>query len=133
MTNIACTCKNPNYNTNPGIFTTDQVFLLSITESNVYFSSDNERQCLAPPYRRAQGTSGRNSNCSWWLRSPGVRPYFVANVHTNGSIGYTGNYADDWFIAFRPALWIDCASIDKDHTLLFIGEKLYFDVIQKNV
>lgn len=35
--------KNPDYSTNPGNATQDQVFLLSITEVNKYFSSDSAR------------------------------------------------------------------------------------------
>lgn len=37
--------KNPDYSTNPGNATQDQVFLLSITEVNKHFSSDGARQC----------------------------------------------------------------------------------------
>ncbi len=41
---------NPNYSTNPGNSTTDQVFLLSITEADKYFSSDSACRCQGTPY-----------------------------------------------------------------------------------
>ena len=64
--------KNPDYSTNPGNATQDQVFLLSITEVNKYFSSDSARQCKPTDYAVANGAWESDSgNCWWWLRSPG--------------------------------------------------------------
>ena len=37
--------KNPNYRTSPGNSTTDQVFLLSITEAKKYFNNESALQC----------------------------------------------------------------------------------------
>ncbi len=68
--------KNPDYSTNPGNATQDQVFLLSITEVNKYFSSDSARQCKPTDYAVANG-AWDSGNCWWWLRSPG---YFQTNA-----------------------------------------------------
>ncbi len=101
--------KNPEYSTNPGNATQDQVFLLSITEANKYFSSDSARQCEPTDYAVANGTyvNSSNGNCWWWLRSPGYRRNDAAYVDTDGDVseyGYDVNY--DYY-AVRPALWID--------------------------
>ena len=62
--------NNPNYSTSPGNSTTDQVFLLSITEANKYFSSDSTRMCKGTAYCYAKGVyEHSNGNCSWWLRT----------------------------------------------------------------
>ena len=42
--------KNPEYSTSAGNNTQDQVFLLSITEVEKYFSSDNDRKCVPTAY-----------------------------------------------------------------------------------
>ena len=106
--------KNPNYSTNPGNATQDQVFLLSITEANKYFSSDSARQCKPTDYADAGGAfaSGFNGNCWWWLRSPGDIQYFAAYVYNVGDVREFGYYVDDDFIAVRPALWLDISKTE---------------------
>ncbi len=104
--------KNPNYSTNPGNATQDQVFLLSITEANKYFSSDSARQCKATEYAVAGGAyvNSDNGNCWWWLRSPGYDPPFAATVLKYGHVYEHGYYVDIDYYAVRPALWIDLNS-----------------------
>ena len=103
--------KNPSYSTSPGNSTTDQVFLLSITEVNKYFSSNSARQCQGTAYCYAQGAQkGDNGNCWWWLRSPGYDSYGAASVRRKGSVNDDGYGVDDISIAVRPALWIDLGS-----------------------
>ncbi len=95
------------YSTNPGNATQDQVFLLSITEANTYFSSDSARQCKPTKYAVANGVSESNSsNCRWWLRSPGYFQNLAATVSTGGDVPEGGNRVSIDFIAVRPALWI---------------------------
>ena len=106
--------KNPDYNTNPGNATQDQVFLPSITEANKYFSSNSVRKCKPTDYAVACGASvsSSNGNCWWWLRSPGYIPYTAAFVYIAGDIyegGINVNYDN---IAVRPALWIDLSAIE---------------------
>ena len=103
--------KNPDYSTNPGNATQDQVFLLSITEFNKYFSSDSARQCKPTDYAVANGAWESDSgNCWWWLRSPGLTQNGAANVNNDGDVSELGNHVDYDDRAVRPALWIDLNS-----------------------
>ena len=104
--------KNPKYSTNLGNATTDKVFLLSITEVEKYFSSDNARQCKPTKYAVANGpyVNGDNGNCVWWLRSPGGTQRSAADVGNGGSVYYGGYPVDNVNIAVRPALWINLDS-----------------------
>lgn len=104
--------KNPEYSTNPGNATQDQVFLLSITEVNKYFSSDSARQCEPTDFAVANGAyvNSNNGNRWWWLRSPGVYQISAANVRDDGDVSETGGGVGDVDGAVRPALWIDLNS-----------------------
>lgn len=104
--------KNPVYSTNPGNATQDQVFLLSITEVNKYFSSDSARQCKPTDYAVANGAWESNSgNCWWWLRSPGLDRNDAADVDRFGVVFESGSCVSSGVsIAVRPALWIDLNS-----------------------
>ena len=100
--------KNPSCRTLPGKNTTDKVFLLSITEANKYFSSNNARQCQGTAYCYAQGAyKGSNGNCWWWLRSPGYGSDYAASVNIGGSVYFSGNRVHYGGDAVRPALWIN--------------------------
>lgn len=100
--------KNPEYDTNQGNATQDQVFLLSRTEVNKYFSSDIARQCQPTDYADANGVdvNDNNGNCWWWLRSPGDAQDYAASVSIGGYV-YEYGYNVDIYIAVRPALWIE--------------------------
>ena len=104
--------KNPYYSTNPGNATQDQVFLLSITEVNKYFSSDSARQCKPTDYAVASGAyvNSYNGNCWWWLRSPGGNQNDAAGVFSDGDVNESGDFVYNDFHAVRPALWIDLNS-----------------------
>ena len=106
--------KNPEYSTNPGNATQDQLFLLSITEANKYFNSDSARKCKPTDYAVESGAYVNSSkgNCRWWLRSPGEHQYMAVDVRSDGFVykgGYDVYYDDD---AVRPALWIDLTLIE---------------------
>lgn len=94
--------KNPEYDTDPGKATQDKVFLLSIAETEKYFSSNDFRKCTFAEY--ATAGEGR---CLWWLRSPGVNWSAAAIVSLNGSIGNFGANVVSNNVAVRPAMWID--------------------------
>lgn len=102
--------KNPNYSTNPGNATQDQVFLLSITEANKYFSSDSTRRCKPTDYAVANGAY-LNSTCGWWLRSPGDDQRDAALVYNFGGVSEHGSRVDNDDTAVRPALWIDLSKL----------------------
>ena len=104
--------KNPRYITSPGKDTTDRVFLLSISEINEYFSSDEARSCVVTDYAIAQGAYAKDKTgqCWWWLRSPGNDRYLAADVNLYGSVHYDGDRVDDDKTCVRPALWISLES-----------------------
>lgn len=103
--------KNPDYSTNPGNATQDQVFLLSITEVNKYFSSGSARQCKPTDYAVAnRAWESDSGNCRWWLRSPGHGQLSVAYVSSGGDVSEHGDDVYNVDIAVRPALWIDLNS-----------------------
>ena len=104
--------KKPSWSTrSPGNSTTDQVFLLSITEVNKYFSSHSARQCQGTAYCYAQGADkAYNGNCRWWLRSPGGLSYHAADVDYDGSVYGNGHGVSYDYNAVRPALWINLGS-----------------------
>ena len=104
--------KNPDYNTNPGNATQDQVFLLSDKEANKYFSSDSARQCEPTDFAVANGAWESNGvNCLWWLRSPGGSQNCAACVYIDGAIREYGNTVSLGNDAVRPALWIDLSNL----------------------
>ena len=103
--------KNPEFSTNPGNATQDQVFLLSITEANKYFSSNSARQCRATDYVVAKDAwVDDNGNCWWWLRSSGIFQNYAANVNCDGDVRESGNLVTNARNAVRPALWINLNS-----------------------
>ena len=108
--------KNPSYSTSPGNDATDKVFLLSITEVNKYFSSDEARKCTPTDYANAQGvwmsrsdSTGGRAAC-WWLRSPGSLSDHAAVVHGSGSVNISGRAVFNVLGGVRPAMWIDLGS-----------------------
>lgn len=104
--------KNPDYSTNPGNTTQDQVFLLSITEVYKYFSFDSARQCKPTEYAVARGASVNIfiGNYWWWLRSPGDSQGYAALVGSDGYVREHGDVVYRDSNAVRPALWIDLNS-----------------------
>ncbi len=111
ITSTVTADSNPSYSTSPGNNTSDKVFLLSITEVNKYFSSNDARSCGATAYAKAQGanTNTSNGNCWWWLRSPGRNSRSAASVSNDGSVDNYGYFSHDDG-AVRPALWINLGS-----------------------
>ena len=99
--------KNPEYNTNPGNATQDQVFLLSIPEVNKYF--DSARSCKSTAYATAASLAADAPNYGWWwLRSPGFydRIAVIENFHNVDEYGCDPDSSG----AVRPAMWIDLNS-----------------------
>ena len=107
--------KNPRYSTDPGNYTTDKVFLLSINEAEKYFNSDEARKCAPTAYAKAQGawlsddtykTQSGAATCWWWLRSPGRSQKYAAIVSIGGWVYYRGYGVNYDNVSVRPALWI---------------------------
>ena len=100
--------KNPEFSTNPGNATQDQVFLPSMTEANKYFSSDSARQCKPTDFAVAKHACRSDSgNCRWLLRSPGDTQDIAAYVNCDGDVREFGDRVINSRNAVRPALWIN--------------------------
>ena len=98
--------SNPGWNTDGGATTYDRVFLLSYMEADIYFYSNEARQCEPTVYAVVQGSyTNMEGCCCWWLRSPGGARHYAAVTRPDGSLGYNNKIQDD-NIAIRPALWI---------------------------
>lgn len=121
---------NPTYGTDGGEDTDDHVFLLSLSEAEKYFASDEERQCefSAAVNMIADQDPGIQKDVfptddpygygrRWWLRTPGMYPLAAVIIEKDGSVsrnGNTGAYASgvachQWN-GVRPAIWITLAS-----------------------
>lgn len=97
---------NPDYNTDPGNDTKDEVFLLSIEEANKYFDNDSERKCIPTSYVLANENSLKNGNNWWALRTPGQSQNHVAGVVGDGYFSKSGAWVDNSHTLVRPAIWI---------------------------
>lgn len=99
--------SNPSYSTDPGNDTDDKIFLLSVSEVEQYFSSDEERLLQATAYAKSQGANVDNKGRSWWwLRSPGGTSANAATVSTSGSASERGINVLSNISVVRPALWV---------------------------
>lgn len=118
---------NPTYGTDGGEDTDDHVFLLSLSEAEKYFASDEERQCefsaavnlivdQEPSVQKGifETEDPYGYDRRWWLRTPGMYPLTTVIIEKDGSIsrnGNTGAYASgvachQWN-GVRPAIWIE--------------------------
>ncbi len=116
---------NLKWETGGGNDTEDKVFLLSIGETERYFSSDSgvedpARRVKLTAYAKAQGghsycdaehdsfyTPEYDGNGWWWLRSPGSDGLCAAGVGETGTVWRGSNYilCDNHVV--RPALWLN--------------------------
>ena len=97
---------NPNYETDPGNDTTDKVFLLSLSEAEKYFPTDEERRCTVTDYVLTEKPFFDTDDMYgwWWLRTPGSTQKSVTKVLFNGYIYTGGSYADDDLNVVRPVI-----------------------------
>jgi len=94
---------NPEYDTGSGEIVWDKLFLLSVSEANRYFESEEERGCTAKLSIDKEKTE---ENCYWWLRTSGRHYYTAAAVKNDGSISVEGNTVSNNGTAVRPAMWV---------------------------
>lgn len=98
---------NPELGTSAGNSTKDKLFLLSISEAQIYFKSDKDRECKATEYAIKNGAYSSDNNVTcWWLRSPGVDCDMAAFVDKDGYVFVDGCDVDDNTHTVRPAMWI---------------------------
>lgn len=106
--------SNPLYGTEGGDPTEDLVFVPSIEElaAVLGFSVDADGVVREGLVARAtnqaaqQGafTLGMDGRCAWWLRNPGSRGMYAAQVKPDGSLDVTGEDVSSHAVAVRPAL-----------------------------
>ena len=91
-----------------GSSTNDQLFLLSLTEAESFFSSAEALRCTATDYAKARGCyiNSEMGTCIWWLRAPGSYSNRAAYVDFTGSISYSGDDVTSAKYAVRPLLWL---------------------------
>ena len=94
-----------DHETKAGNATQDQVFLLSVTEAERYFSSDDARRYPFTPYV-VSAKGGDIKYIASWLRTPGAGQDHVSLLDPDGSVDDYGQYVDREE-AVRPAMWID--------------------------
>ena len=86
----------------------DNVFLLSITEAEQLFESNEDRIIKATEYSIARGVDAYDDGaCWWWLRTVCEDNEYVMNVRSAGNLRYASEIAanSDGY-AIRPAIWI---------------------------
>ena len=101
--------ENPDYTTDAGKSTQDKVFLLSVSESRKYFTSDEGRVCIPTKYTLQKDIYMEENlpGCLWWLRTPGDLQHYVSIVSGRGEVQTAGvNLCFD-MCAVRPVLWLD--------------------------
>lgn len=107
---------NPEW-PNPGSGDTkDKIFLLSYAEFERYVEDSDFSICEAA-YPTKPGEDMRvelldngTEAAFWWLRSPGVNGKQAAFINFEGKC--FSNYATNWYLSARPAMWVDINRIE---------------------
>lgn len=126
ISQIVINNDNSEYGTEGGDNTQDKVYLLSIEEAeNSEYGFCPEYDCYSASrwvkptdYACLIGVnvsiqSGYEGNCKWWLRSPGKKADFAANVFDDGRITKDGFFVDLYLqsrYAVIPVMHIDFSS-----------------------
>ncbi len=99
----------PESTTEPGNDTEDRIFLLSYTEATTYFTSDEQRRCVASLYAAEDGAYVKDETgyCWWWLRTPGFYQDTGMSVGSTGAINSFGIGVDRDNGTIRPAMWVE--------------------------
>jgi hypothetical protein len=98
--------------------TTDELFLLSLDESLLFFPTNGSRvACDTTSLTCSNTQSSQQDSCAWWLRSPGVETFRASFVETVGAsfVGAVGSAGDsndvlDASGGVRPAFWLNVQS-----------------------
>ena len=97
--------------------TSDKVFLLSYQETETYLPDAQDRMCIPTEYAiacnaytKSSGTEELQTNCWWWLRSPGSSSTRASRIGTNGS--RTEDDVTQETVCIRPVLWLDLTMIN---------------------
>lgn len=108
---------NPGWR-NPGCGNTkDKIFLLSYAEFKHYVEGTDFSVCEAAYYtkpgedERVKLLDNGTEAAFWWLRSPGINGKQAAFINFEGKC--FSNYATNWYLSARPAMWVDINKIDE--------------------
>ena len=108
---------NPEWPNSGSGNTKDKIFLLSYAEFKRYVEGSDFSICEAA-YSTKPGEDMRvelldngTEAAFWWLRSPGVNGKQAAFINFEGKC--FSNYATNWYLSARPAMWVDINKIDE--------------------
>ncbi len=101
--------RNPEYATLSGEDTADYVYLLSLTEVEIYLSNTPYASCMVTPYgiQKKAYIATAQGECWWWCRTPGNDTIFASGVNPLGVVSTRGNNVNYIHAAVRPAMWIN--------------------------
>lgn len=88
-----------------GLAAEDHVYLLSVSEAELYLTAEPDRQCEMTALA-AEKTGSEETYASWWLRTPGYDYRNAAYVYTDGSIHRNGIYVSSMDDLVRPVVQI---------------------------
>lgn len=104
--------SHPNFDTDAGNDTEDNVFILSYNEVESYFPVEADRVCYATEYAISNGSAydvDAGDYASWALRTP--CEYQVQIAYINGNHMRPGCITDagpvQWEYGIRPAIWVN--------------------------
>ena len=82
----------------------DKVFLLSYSEVQKYFVTDETRKLNSTIYARNHGA--HYPQCYWMTRSVGKKNDEIMAIKNGGQLGYS-TAVDDQHLGVRPTMWLD--------------------------
>ena len=104
---------NPDFESDSGMDTRDQVFCLSMEEVDRYFASREEAFAAPTEYARNKGlilSVDPPGYCSYWLRTVGFNGRFMAIIAPYGKRGQValskGSPYNSRYEGIRPAMWV---------------------------
>ena len=123
---------NPEFGTDGGNDTDDNVFLLSADEVTSYLTERRFRICEPTPY--AQKTyryidgdlSDEYRSCMWWLRSVGGEPNRFCVVDTSASSTGTNGTDISTPHYVRPAIWVSAGNYKNYEFAASEWESVYY-------
>ncbi|MDO4835335.1 MAG: DUF6273 domain-containing protein [Clostridia bacterium] len=101
--------RHPQYDTNQGKTTTDNIFLLSYSEVQRYMPTEEERQTVQTKKSIGKTMSGKQQRekREWWTRTTGDEEFHICFVRENGRLHKDGHAAGTMSYGIRPVMWID--------------------------
>ncbi|MBO5077377.1 MAG: hypothetical protein J5584_07265 [Clostridia bacterium] len=100
----------------PETETTDNVFVLSVSEVKEFFNKQEERTYTMTEYVESIFAKTNSTEFRCWLRTPGKTSYFVETLYVDGHIFEAYQTAEgSGCVAVRPAMWIELDAEEIDN------------------